>query len=184
MTQQGTGKQQNCSFYHRFIKTAIACGMFCAMLAAAFAQEAAKESRQAMANYPDLIGGLKAVKGCLGVEAARTQGGKSVIFAWFENKDAVLRWYYSDMHKAAVQKFFPGFTLPEPMQDIPNDSGPILAIASITFTEKSKLNETSMPISQIAIELYQPLTGGLFLGSRFAPDSVKVAKMKDFTPKK
>ena len=41
-----------------------------------------------------------------------------------------------------------------------------------------------MPISQIAIELYQPLTGGLFLGSRFAPESVKVAKMKDFTPKK
>ena len=133
MTQHGTGKQQTRGIYHRFTKTAIACAILCALLAAAVAQEGTRESRQAMANYPDLIGGLKAVKGCLGVEAARTQGGKSVIFAWFENKDAVLRWYYSDMHKAAVQKFFPGFTLPEPMQDIPNDSGPILAIASITF---------------------------------------------------
>ncbi|HEY3132400.1 MAG TPA: antibiotic biosynthesis monooxygenase [Acidobacteriota bacterium] len=184
MTQHGTGKQQSRIFYHRFIKTVNACAILCAMLAAAAAQEGGKESRQAMANYPDLIGGLKAVKGCLGVEAARTQSGKNVIFAWFEDKEAVLRWYYSDMHKAAVQKFFPGFVLPEPMKDIPNDSGPILAIASITFTEKSKLNETSMPISQIAIELYQPMTGGLFLGSRFAPESVKVAKMKDFTPKK
>ncbi len=184
MAQHGTSKRRSRSFNHRFIKTVVAWAMFCAMFAAVFSQEGPKESRQAMANYPDLIGGLKAVKGCLGVETARTQSGKTVIFAWFENKDAVLRWYHSDTHKAAVQKFFPGFELPEPMKDIPNDSGPILAIASITFTEKSKLNETSMPISQIAIELYQPLTGGLFLGSRFAPESVKVSKMKDFTPKK
>ena len=167
--QHGARRQQKRSFSRRLMKTVIAWALYCSLFAAVFAQEAPKESRQATANYPNLVGGLKAVKGCLGVETARTQSGKSVIFAWFENKDAVLRWYYSDTHKAAVQRFFPGFELPEPMKDIPNDSGPILAIASITFTEKSKLNETSMPISQIAIELYQPLTGGLFLGSRFAP---------------
>jgi hypothetical protein len=37
---------------------------------------------------------------------------------------------------------------------------------------------TSMPISQIAIELYKPLPGGLFLGGRFAPDGVKVDGMR------
>ena len=32
---------------------------------------------------PDLVGGLKGTKGCLGVETARLSSGKNVIFAWF-----------------------------------------------------------------------------------------------------
>ncbi|MEE8459852.1 MAG: hypothetical protein V3S08_08255, partial [Phycisphaerales bacterium] len=47
---------------------------------------------------PDLVGGLKQVRGCLGVELASTRGGKQLIFAWFEDKQAVQRWYYSDTH--------------------------------------------------------------------------------------
>jgi hypothetical protein len=31
-----------------------------------------------------------------------------------------------------------------------------------------------LPVSQIAIELYAPLPGGLAAGGRFAPSSVKV----------
>src|SRR5439155_21909338 len=50
----------------------------------------------------DLVGALKASPGCLGVETARTASGKQVIFAWFENKKAVLTWYYSDTHVALM----------------------------------------------------------------------------------
>ena len=32
------------------------------------------------------------------METAQTVSGKQVIFAWFESKEAVLRWYYSGMH--------------------------------------------------------------------------------------
>jgi hypothetical protein len=39
---------------------------------------------------PDLIAALKATPGVLGVDAGRTLSGKQVIFAWFENKQAVL----------------------------------------------------------------------------------------------
>lgn len=58
------------------------------------------------------------------------------------------------------------------------------ANASITFADKGKVKETSLPISQIAIELYTPVTGGLHFGGRFAPDALKVPNMQDYTPKK
>lgn len=135
------------------------------------------------AGLPDLVSGLKGVKGCLGVETARTSSGKNVIFAWFEDKAAAKRWYYSDMHQDAMKKFFPGGGARPPMTDIPDDSGPIMAIASITMAQESKHKETTLPVSQIAIELYKPINGGIFLGGRFAPDSMKVDKIRDYTPK-
>jgi heme-degrading monooxygenase HmoA len=63
--------------------------------------------RGPMAGFPDLVGGLKATPGCIGVETARTSGGKNVIFAWFRDKAAVLSWYKSDMHRGAQDRFFP-----------------------------------------------------------------------------
>jgi len=51
-----------------------------------------------------------------------------------------------------------------------------MAIASITFTDKPKLKGVKLPISQIAIELYAPLKGGLALGGTFAPSAMKKAK--------
>jgi len=59
-------------------------------------------------GFPDLVGALKATPGCLGVETARTSSGKQVIFAWFENKKAVLNWYYSDTHRSVQKMFAPG----------------------------------------------------------------------------
>src|SRR5262245_24256612 len=53
-------------------------------------------------GMPDLVAGLKATPGCLGVELARTQSGKQAIFAWFENKQAALKWYYSTTHQTAM----------------------------------------------------------------------------------
>ena len=57
------------------------------------------QPKQKDGGYPDLVGGLKATPGCLGVETARTDSGKQVIFAWFEDKKAVLKWYHSDVHR-------------------------------------------------------------------------------------
>ena len=58
-------------------------------------------------GFPDLVGALKSTPGCVGVEVARTGSGKQVIFAWFEDKKAVLNWYYSDTHQAVMKQFFP-----------------------------------------------------------------------------
>ncbi len=134
--------------------------------------------------FPDLVAGLKATPGCLGADSARTASGKQVIFAWFKDKKAVLRWYHSDMHQQVMKQFFPTREYSKPLKDVPDDSGPIMAIASITFADKSQLKETKLPIKQISIELYQPISGGISLGGRFAPDGLKVPNMRDYTPKK
>jgi hypothetical protein len=132
------------------------------------------------AGLPDLVGMLKATPGCLGVDAARTLSGKQVIFAWFENRKAVLNWYYSEGHQRLIKTLAsggnPGRT---PLADIADDSGPILAIASLTLSDKPQVNGVQLPVSQIAIELYAPLPGGLAAGGRFAPDSVKVKGLVD-----
>jgi hypothetical protein len=41
---------------------------------------------------------------------------------------------------------------------------------------------TSLPISQIAIELYTPLPGGLSLGGTFAPEGMEVPHMIQLGP--
>jgi hypothetical protein len=134
-------------------------------------------------GFPDLVGALKKSPGCLGVETAQTLSGKSVIFAWFEDKKAVVKWYYGDTHRGIMKKFFPDESPPRPLKHVADDSGPILVIASLTMASKPKFKEMPIPISQIAIELYQPLPGGAALGGRFAPSTVKVPHMKEaYTP--
>jgi len=129
----------------------------------------------APAQSPDLIAGLKATPGVLGVDAARTMSGKQVIFAWFENKQAVLNWFYSDTHQTVMRMLTPGASSGrKPLADISDNSGPILAIASLTMTDKPQVDGVQLPVSQIAIELYAPLPGGVAAGGRFAPGSVKV----------
>jgi hypothetical protein len=114
----------------------------------------------------------------LGVDAARTMSGKQVIFAWFENKQAVLNWYYSEGHQNLIKTLASGGTPGrKPLADIADDSGPILAIASLTMGDKPKVEGVQLPVSQIAIELYAPLPGGLAAGGRFAPSTVKVKRL-------
>lgn len=128
---------------------------------------------------PDLVAALKSTAGCLGVETARTASGKQVIFAWFANKDALIAWYYSPVHLQLMTQFFPGATARTPMPDVADDGRPILAVASITMAEKPASGITSLPVSQISIELYQPLPGGIALGGRFAPITLKVPGLTD-----
>lgn len=129
-------------------------------------------------GFPDLVASLKASPGCLGVETAQTSSGKQVIFAWFEDKKAALAWYDSDVHQALMKRFFPGNRGADhkPMANVPEE-GPIMAIASITLTEKPTA-EKPLPFKQIAIELYQPVTGGLAIGGKFSSETMKVPARK------
>ena len=126
-------------------------------------------------GFPDLIGMLKATPGVLGVEAAQTMSGKNVIFAWFENKQAVLKWYYSPAHQGLMSQFGANRRPGGPLADVPDDGKPVLAIASVTLTGPPPTSAADLrSVPQIAIELYAPLPGGLAVGSRFAPSTVKV----------
>lgn len=142
----------------------------------AFADEPAKRPNTDN-GLPDLAAALKESPGCIGVETARTASGKNVIFAWFEDKKAALKWYYSDTHVAMMKQFFPDRKGKKPLADVPDDSGPIMAIASITLTDKPT-KENPLPYKQIAIELYQPIGGGISIGGRFAPEKMKVPPRK------
>jgi hypothetical protein len=149
----------------------------------------AQRADQAPAGLPDFVGALKATPGCLGVETARTSSGKQVIFAWFENKKAALNWYYSDTHRSLVKMFAPGGPARTPLAGVPDDGSPILAIASLTpGSPGSSSGSPSAPpasggaplnVSQIAIELYRPLPGGLAAGGRFSPSSLNVPGLVD-----
>jgi hypothetical protein len=131
-------------------------------------------------GFPDLIGALKATPGVLGVDAAgRTMNGKAVIFAWFENRKAALAWYNSDVHQRMLTQLAGGRRRSTPpLADVPEDT-PILAIASLTmpgFTPGTPPPATPS-VTQIAIELYAPLPGGIAAGGRFAPSTLKVPGM-------
>jgi hypothetical protein len=133
---------------------------------------------QSPAGLPDLIGALKATPGVLGVDATRqTANGKMVIFTWFENKKAVLDWYYSDMHLALMMQYSSGADRSRgPLADMPDDGRPILAIASMTMPGGVPPNagDVRSAVTQMAIEFYAPLPGGSSAGGRFAPSTVKV----------
>lgn len=149
--------------------------MVAAIIAGTAISDALPALAQAPQGGPDIVASLKATPGVLGVEAARTQSGKQAIFAWFENKQAAVGWFYSDAHQELMRRFTPGAsTGRRPLADVPDNSGPILAIASLTYADQPQVSGVQLPISQIAIELYAPLPGGVAIGGRFAPSSVKV----------
>ena len=129
-------------------------------------------------GFPDLVGALKATPGCVGVETARTGSGKQVIFAWFEDKKAALNWYYSDTHQAVKSMLAPGSER-TPLADIPDDGSPVLAIASLTPSTAPATGGMPFAVSQIAIELYRPLPGGIAAGGRFGPSAMKVPGLVD-----
>jgi hypothetical protein len=133
-------------------------------------------------GLPDLVGALKATPGVLGVDAGQMVSGKQVIFAWFENKQAVMNWYNSDVHRKLMNGFSSGPRRPDgPMAAIKDDSGPILAIASVTLDMAAMKSSGDLKAAtkQIAIELYAPLPGGLAAGGRFAPSTMKVPGLID-----
>jgi hypothetical protein len=160
---------------------ALSVGLLLAASSTAAAQDPPR-APSAVAGMPDLVGALRATSGVLGVETAVTASGKHVIFAWFEDKAAVLRWYYSETHRAVQDLFVPERGPHTPLAHIAADSGPILAVASLTMSASPVVDGVDLPVSQIAIELYQPLPGGLALGGRFAPSTLEVPFLLEVEP--
>jgi hypothetical protein len=141
-------------------------------------KEAPRKEAPKQERFPNLIGALKSSPGCLGVETARTDSGKAVVFAWFEDKKAVEKFYYSDVHQKLMKQFFPDTDEGhKPLAHVPDDSGPIMLVASVTFNDKPTKDDPS-PFKQIAIEVYQPLKGGISIGGSFAPKAMKVPVRK------
>lgn len=135
-------------------------------------------------RIPDLVAGLKATPGCLGVETARSASGKPGHFRMVREQGSrqalVLQRHSYDGHLNGLS----GAQPPEPMQDVPDNSGPIMAIASLTVSDKRATPGMALSVSQISIEPYSPITGGIFVVGRFAPNTLKVPGMKDYTPRR
>jgi hypothetical protein len=130
-----------------------------------------------------LVEAAKASPGCLGVETGRTDNGTRVIFAWFENKQALVAWYKSDFHQWAMKTAFPNQNFNrEPLPDVPEDSGQILALVTLKLSD-APLPGSPVPIDRIGIELYTPLPDGVAVGGRFAPQAVKVPGLRQFDVK-
>ena len=155
------------------IAVSIALAIAAAWLSPAFAQTPRP-------GFPNVVGALRTMPGVLGVETGQTASGRQVIFAWFENKKALVDWYHSDAHQKAMKTVFPDQTFDrQPLPDLADDSGPILTIVSVKFVDPPGSGTTSMPIASIGIELYGPLPGGVAVGGRFAPAALKVRGLRE-----
>ena len=80
--------------------------------------------------------------------------------------------------------FATGADLKKPLEHVEEGTGPIMVVASLTMSEKEHFEGLTLPVSQIAIELYQPLLGGSYLGSRFTPKAVPVAHSRNLGAEK
>jgi hypothetical protein len=134
-----------------------------------------------------LVKAVMASPGVLGIELGQTVKGRRVIFAWFEDKRALVNWYQSDFHERGVKWAFPNLkSVREPLPDLPENSGQILALVTLKFADRSANGAavtritSRPPIESIGIELYTPLPGGVAVGGRFAPRSVRVPGLREF----
>jgi hypothetical protein len=128
-----------------------------------------------------LVEAAKNSPGFLGIETGRTPNGTFVIFAWFENKKALVNWYKSDFHQRAIKSAFPYQNIErEPVPDIPEDTGNILALVTLKLSDRPPTAASPIPIQRIGIELYTPLPDGVAVGGRFAPATVKVPGLREF----
>ena len=168
------------------LRTRMACWVVAMGLMGAAVAQGVQDKAKAggAAPFGDLVGELKKTEGCLGVELVSTQSGKQAIFAWFDDRAAVLRCYDSPSHRGVMDRFCPDRPPHRPLADIPDGTGPILAIASITPQATPNPELGGIPVSQISIELLTPLPGGLDFGGTFAPAGAKARKPPAAAPAK
>lgn len=137
---------------------------------------------QSVSEFPDLVSGLRATPGIIDVKVAVIDGKKQTIFAWFKNKAAVDAWYNSPMHRNAMAKFFPNMRgAPHAVMGFADDKVPILVVASVTPSDHPHINGSRLAVSQIAIEMYTPVAGGIVFGSGFGPDNLDVPGLRRVT---
>jgi heme-degrading monooxygenase HmoA len=122
--------------------------------------------------FEGLVQAIEKSEGCLGVETARTRGGKALVFAWFEDKAAALKWYHGATHRRVMGMM--GTTPREDAMSGVPDEGPVMVVAAVTMGGEPNPEAGGMPISQISIELYRPLPGGASMGGRFSPEKLAI----------
>jgi len=69
----------------------------------------------------------------------RTESGKVLIFAWFENKKGLVSWYTGEAHRQGMKKYFGLEPSRTPLPNVPGNSVSILAIASLHCGRQSTL---------------------------------------------
>ncbi|MBC8065547.1 MAG: hypothetical protein H7Y17_11995 [Chlorobia bacterium] len=141
----------------------------------AVAQEGSQKTLT-VRDFPDLMSGLKATPGCMEVKNSTFNGGKQLaIYAWFKNKAAVNAWYHSPMHRDAMKRFFPKLPgKPASLDDFKDEKAPLLVVATVTPSEKPTIDGSPLAVSQIAIEIYTPVPGGVAFGGSFGPKDMDV----------
>ena len=156
-------------------KLAIAASLTLLLSCAASSDVAA----QTPPGFPRVVEALKTSPGCLGVDTGQTASGRQVIFAWFESKKALVDWYHSDVHQRAMKTAFPEQAFDrQPLPDLPDDTGTILAIVSVKF---SGTPDARPRMSSIGVELYGPLPGGIAVGGQFALETIKIRGLRELT---
>lgn len=133
------------------------------------------QQKYTVQDFPNLIKGLHETPGCLDVKVGGLgpKGQMQTIFAWFKDKKAVQAWYTSPMHVAAMKQFFPN--MPGGSSVLPkykDSDGPFLVVASVTPGDKPILPDSPLHVSQIAIEMYSPIGGGIAMGGSFGPKAL------------
>lgn len=145
------------------------------ILAALDAQEQPPAAGDAFGKQ--LMDGLRATEGCYGVEAAAmSESGMRSIIAWFENKEAVKRWYQSPTHHFFMRAAGADPTQTSPLEYITDPDMPIMVMASIKMGQPAP--GSRMPISEFSVALYTPLPGGAMIGGRLAPMEFPIPKMR------
>lgn len=122
-----------------------------------------------------LVSAIESVEGNLGVHTARTHDGVELIMSWFENRDAVLRWFHHPYHRQLLREA--GRTEDNIAAEyFGNHFGPILVIASVAYNDASGSLEGSMfedpdgrRPTRFSVEYYTPVDGGAFFVTPFAP---------------
>ena len=138
--------------------------------------EARAEARAASAQ---LLEEIASVEGAYAVKSARVHDGTELIFAWFEDRAAVLRWFEHPYHR----KLLRDAGRPEDgvaAQHFGDDVGPILVLASVAYPAERGSIHASMfddPVagrpSRFSVEYYVPLAGGAYMVEPFAPPGVQ-----------
>jgi heme-degrading monooxygenase HmoA len=114
---------------------------------------------------------LRAIPGCRGVELAHSESGRHSILAWFEDKEALANWYYSDFHKNLQRTYYPE-EIPGPLlANVPYRGGPIIAIASFGLDEKMDPAAPMLAIRDITVDLFSPLSADTLLGTKVNGES-------------
>ncbi|MEM9560246.1 MAG: hypothetical protein AAF995_08055 [Planctomycetota bacterium] len=124
-----------------------------------------------------LVEGLKQFPGCHDAVAAQINTGQLSIIAWFEDRQAALRWYNSEQHERLIQ-LAGDEPSDKPMAHVPEDV-PIMVMATLRMgAPGDETLNPRMPVSEISIEMYTPLPGGAMFGGRLTPAAVDIPHMR------